>query len=236
MPKTIDEWINILLCMKTGEDFVKLSDYLNELPMISDIANSNIELLDKGDDFFMSCYRGIELPEGKYVGNETAILPGTIGYRCVKNHDVIIPEADISFDSSSGLYVYKFPGEWSVTDSFNRNIRLEFHLLSDSFIEFGLKNLMPVTDSFTSEGLVFRHDCTIWSHYIYGSHNITIKTKEPVKFPIIIRASYESVVFVPSPMIQVIRELVSKNKITKVDGYWQNTRSGWTSERFKMIR
>ncbi len=203
-PKNANEFAMFVLCMKTGQDFMKLSEYLER-------------------------------------------MPESIGVIKHTKHIIGIEKMSVSWFKDEYKFTIDNETTWFVSDLM-RHLEIRINIRDDLDVEVscpGITNLMPVTDEFVLEKqpgcYIFRQKCDKWVFNCseMWMFNITIKTKEPLKLPIVVELFYDNIDFTTDGIFSALQGLPAKNKVTKAGGYWQNIRlnngNPWKSEMYKIV-
>lgn len=218
-----------VLCMKTAEDFIRLSNFVGKLP-------------------FMDCGNCME--GGIYRSrSDISYKSNIIGYRSFISNEQNIYNCELYFDPDDHIYEYTFrPSSLMLLTleyfSMIKNLSIDVYHSNVLSIEInGGQTIMPMEDGFSIK--IFR-DFTrfelkgqLWFPSYSGISemklidNMVIKSLKPISFPIRCIVSYEYAELT----VKLSETVLQKNKIVKNGKYWQNIRMNngecWKSEMVK---
>jgi hypothetical protein len=226
-----------MLCMKTAEDFIKLSRFFDLLPFI-DRNRDKDEDEEEDDD------EGIEIH--RFCNYKTRLHTNCVGYRHFISREQRFYECKLEYDSDDQSYIYTFEPSDSMIISvecveFIRNMTIDIYHPSILSIELlGGQTIMPMEDGFDMKvfpGFTrFTKKGDLWFPTTSGISGLKlldkliIRATGFIKLPLNFKISFETVETV-SPFRGMILE---KNKIVKDGQYWLNIRTNgdyfWKSE------
>lgn len=236
-----------VLCMKTAEDFIQLSKYLDSLPFIDTSRN-----MRHGDRFFGE--REIIFDDEDRIiafsdeyKRRGGVKTTTTGYRSFHTQTTHLYECKMSYNPEDRLYEYVFEITNNILTvmlevfNFIKNLSIDIyhsHVLS---VELdGGQTIMPMKDGFTikvhSGFTRFAIEGPYWFPGDSGISelkiikNLTFKSYRHLTLPIKIVVSFEAI----DTFINFRDWVMQKNKIVKDGKYWQNIRMNggecWKSE------
>ncbi len=232
-----EEWIHFIMCMKTAEDFLKLSDYCDQLPEKKSVMRYGPK---------PSEYSAIDIAgsvERDYRDCVPIVMDGVIGYRSLHIYDIKIALALVKIaDGWYEYFIHDADFMYHNEESATKNMQMRFCIdQPGAIIHFDMRNIMPVEDGFIMrDNYTFIQKSKKWVYNIYHDINkpihLTIKTKEPLKFPLIVKVECEIVTFVSTTLTLAMEQLKRRHSITKNGGYWKNVKfnAEWTSEPYKI--
>ncbi len=256
----------ILLTAKTGQDFMKISKYFDTMPQFQDtILFGETALIRKK---YKSIHNIFEFDEAFLLSDDnsysrTALIvkimkergieispyicayfpPDIIGCKLHVNYNITLIETKLRYSTLDKLYTYHIDHMGLlVVGQLIRNLKMTFKITQpDVKIEFMVSNMMPVTDDFIQENYTFTAVTKEWILVQeHPTNELVIKSAYQLDFPIIVNFEYDEITGCPQSIYEAIESITSKNRVTKVDGYWQNIRlngdTPWKSEMCKLIR
>lgn len=216
-----------VLCMKTAEDFIRLSNFADKLPIIEQKESK---------------LRRYSLDDRAYKSN-------IIGYQSSSVHEREIYNCELYFDPNDRIYEYTFKPSFLMLlslecSSMIKNLSIDIYHPNILSIEIiGGQTIMPMEDGFNikvfKDFTRFTLKGNMWFPAESGISdlklidNIIIKSLKPLSFPIRYSASYKFAELT----VRLRDAVLQKNKIVKDGKYWQNIRMNngecWKSEMVK---
>lgn len=222
-----------IMCMKTAEDFIRLSLYIDALPYVND------NWLNEEDEIEES--NTIQLTKRK-----TPAISKIAGFRTFKSRFTSYDNCRLRYCNSIYTYTFKSGAFIDMLQQCSRRLYKNYtidvfhpNILSIEWINSG-KTIMPMPDGFhmqvhrdftrfTMRGTLW-FTCNSGISEIKFLDRLVIKTDKPMHLPIRVRFNYEEA----DIFADVGDLLLQKNKIVKVNRIWQNIRMNngecWKSE------
>lgn len=226
IPTTQRELTVFLLTMKTAEDFMTLHQLAESIEYLN-IENST------PDDT-----------------NPWQVLKTSImGYKMQYKQSFEQLSCEVSYNPERGTYKSIVNLTYQVRGDMIKDLRVAVHIghskIRSVEIPEAYVNIMPMPNGMRAkqvdETVVFQPHGSLWCinsildddvlmpSTIIGRQLIII-SKSPLKLPVDIDLEYTYVVFIDQD--EALESVIRKNKITKHDKYWQNTRGEFMSETY----
>lgn len=221
-----------MVCMKTAEDFIRLSLYIDALPYINN--DQLVELHEDGPTVRRS------------VKRQAPAISNVAGFRTYKSYHTSWDKCRLRCCDSIYTYTFKPDIFFNLLQHHDTHLYKNFtvdvfhpNILSVEWINSG-KTIMPMSDGFDMQVhrdfTRFTMRGSLWFTINNGISEfkfidrLVIKTDKPMRLPIQIRFNYEQ-----ADILANICDLVlQKNKIVKTGNIWQNIRMNngecWKSE------